>query len=161
MTSPDARPPVQLRLATLHDIPELRRLECAAFPEVDWFPAYAFRRLLSRAPDHHPILVACLAEAPDILLGDSILYFRKGSRVVRMYNIVVDPACQGMGIGSLLMNAALDTARQRDGNRIYLEVRVSNAHAIAFYIRHGFSRVREIACYYPDGEAALKMERSV
>jgi len=157
MTSARTGHPVVTRTATPDDLPELLRLERAAFLREDWFPAYMFRRLLLRVPEGHPILVAHAPRHPSILLGDILLYFRKGSHAVRIYNLVVDPASHGMGIGSVLLNAAIRLAQARGCNKLTLEVRASNQSAIEFYTRRGFSTVTQLSGYYPNGEAALKM----
>jgi ribosomal-protein-alanine N-acetyltransferase len=63
-------------------------------------------------------------------------------------NTAVDPAHRRNGIGSLLLTAAISTARAHNAKNIYLEVRESNRAAIAFYVKHGFAKASERRAYY-------------
>ncbi|MBI3483860.1 MAG: GNAT family N-acetyltransferase [Acidobacteria bacterium] len=52
------------------------------------------------------------------------------------------------GIASRLLDGALAAARSFGGQRAFLEVRASNAGAIAFYERHGFRPAGRRKHYY-------------
>lgn len=69
--------------------------------------------------------------------------------------LAIDPAYQRRGLGQWLLLHILADARQRGLKRATLEVRVSNARAIALYERFGFVALGERRRYYPDGENAL------
>lgn len=56
-------------------------------------------------------------------------------------NIAVFENHRKKGIGRALLKAAADGAKQRNCEFITLEVRVSNAHAIALYESEGFEKV--------------------
>lgn len=75
-------------------------------------------------------------------------------------NICIDPAFQGQGHGRHLLRALVHIARGRGAERVFLEVRPSNAGAIALYHSEGFNEIGRRPRYYParDGrEDALVM----
>jgi [ribosomal protein S18]-alanine N-acetyltransferase len=75
-------------------------------------------------------------------------------------NICVAPELQGQGHGRRLLHALLQMARGRHVSRVFLEVRPSNANAIALYFDEGFNEIGRRPRYYPakDGrEDALVM----
>ncbi|MEX2503493.1 MAG: ribosomal protein S18-alanine N-acetyltransferase [Egicoccus sp.] len=61
------------------------------------------------------------------------------------------------GVGRLLLTVLLDRVRERGAVGVTLEVRKSNAAALALYRRLGFTVEGERPRYYPDGEDALLM----
>jgi ribosomal-protein-alanine N-acetyltransferase len=65
-----------------------------------------------------------------------------------LLNIAIDPAWQGRGWGELLLELAI--ARLAPAIRgMFLEVRASNAGAIALYEKRGFAEVGLRRNYYP------------
>jgi ribosomal-protein-alanine N-acetyltransferase len=74
-------------------------------------------------------------------------------------NVAVTQAKRRRGEGAELLKAALDRFRERRVKRVYLEVRESNAVAISFYSKHGFTNVgRRAGYYHQPEEAAIVME---
>ncbi|MBQ8291119.1 MAG: ribosomal protein S18-alanine N-acetyltransferase [Clostridia bacterium] len=71
--------------------------------------------------------------------------------------IAVRQTCRGRGVGGRILNCFLETAKQRNAEQVFLEVRVSNASAISLYKSRGFeiSRIREK--YYENVEDAFEM----
>ncbi len=65
-----------------------------------------------------------------------------------LYNISVDPAYQGRGIGRMLLNHMLIRSRTMPVDRVFLEVRVSNQRAINLYQSVGFKQVGVRKDYY-------------
>jgi ribosomal-protein-alanine N-acetyltransferase len=61
------------------------------------------------------------------------------------------------GVGSALMREAIAYARSKQVKHILLEVRRSNAAAIALYRAFGFFAMGVRARYYPDDEDAVEM----
>ncbi len=57
---------------------------------------------------------------------------------LEILNLAVTPAARRKGIAAALLRGALTAARKSGGRRVFLEVRASNASAIAFYERLGF-----------------------
>ncbi|MDB5823341.1 MAG: rimI1 [Herminiimonas sp.] len=66
-----------------------------------------------------------------------------------LLNITVGTPWQGRGIGIALLDKAVAVARSHDMKSILLEVRPSNARALAIYERYGFSRIGLRKNYYP------------
>lgn len=75
------------------------------------------------------------------------------------------PMARGRGIGRALLRAAAAEAATRGAERLFLEVAVDNAAAIALYRAAGFAEVGRRKAYYrrPDGGRvdALVMARAV
>jgi ribosomal-protein-alanine N-acetyltransferase len=65
-------------------------------------------------------------------------------------NMAVSPAHRRSGIGSKLLASALEFSRIAGCARAYLEVRTSNAPAIALNAGHGFTECGRRAGYYRD-----------
>ena len=72
-------------------------------------------------------------------------------------NVAVAPSYRKKGFGKTLLKALLDRAKEKGVLRVFLEVRVSNAPAIALYKSFGFESVNVRKRYYPDGEDAFLM----
>lgn len=68
-----------------------------------------------------------------------------------LLNIAVDPDFQGKGIGAQLMQYFLD-ALPEETKEVFLEVRESNASAIALYDNLGFNQVGVRSNYYPSAK---------
>lgn len=64
-------------------------------------------------------------------------------------NVCTAPEVQGRGHGRRLLLALLQVARARRVQRVYLEVRPSNATAIALYHAEGFNEIGRRPRYYP------------
>lgn len=67
-----------------------------------------------------------------------------------IYRVAVDPAHRRRGIGEALLSAALDAARAQGVTHTFLDVRASNAPAIALYEKCGFTRLSRRRGYYRD-----------
>ena len=77
-----------------------------------------------------------------------------------IYKLAVDRRCRRQGIASVMMKRFLGMAHERGALDCYLEVRCSNAGAVAFYESHGFAWQQTRALYYANPrEDALVMVR--
>lgn len=76
-------------------------------------------------------------------------------------NIAVDTPFRGQGISKLLMDKMHETAKSMGVEQMLLEVRVSNAVAIALYERYGYEKYGVRAKYYADGEDAFVMRKDL
>ena len=121
--------------------------------------AYAF-------PWSRGIFRDCLvAEYPAwVLLQDGVLIgygvLSIAADEAHVLNVCTAPESQGRGHGRRVLRALLQVARGRGARRVFLEVRPSNAHAIALYHDEGFNEIGRRPRYYPahDGrEDALVM----
>ncbi|KXK06922.1 MAG: ribosomal-protein-alanine acetyltransferase [Acidobacteria bacterium OLB17] len=79
-----------------------------------------------------------------------------------IYNIAVSPVHRRMGNGQRLFDSFLERCREAGVGRIWLEVRVSNADAIAFYARNSFvvQHLRK-GLYRSPSEDGFLMRRSL
>ena len=92
-------------------------------------------------------------ESPAELLG----YFvaMKGVDETHLLNITVAPKHQLQGWGRLMLDALALWSRGEGAQWLWLEVRPSNAHAKALYLRYGFREVGLRKGYYPEGSTSL------
>ncbi|MBA3070214.1 MAG: GNAT family N-acetyltransferase [Hyphomonas sp.] len=141
-----------IREAGPGDLAALVALE-AGFPEVDRFDRRTWRRLLAGQT------IALVHESDSRIDASAVLLFRQGSDIARLYSISVDPAARGQGLGARLLSACEEQARARGSARLRLEVRPTNKSAHRLYDAAGYRVIARLESYYPDGEAALRMEK--
>ena len=77
-------------------------------------------------------------------------------------NLAVRREHRQRGEATALLEVALKEFHAQKVSRIFLEVRESNAAAIAFYEKHGFAKTGRRGGYYQDPpEAAIVMEKKL
>ena len=123
------------------DIPTLARLEqeCFAFP---W--SRASLRSIVNVP--RIVFVAAREAAGEKPVGYAAMETVLDEGYV--YNVAVTAAARRQGVGRALMEYLIAEGRRRELSFISLEVRVSNAPAIALYERLGFVRAGLRQHYY-------------
>jgi ribosomal-protein-alanine N-acetyltransferase len=128
-----------LRPMTEADLTEVARIEAAAYA----FPwtIGIFRDCL-RAGYHAWVLAR-----PGTIYGYGMLSIAAGE--AHLLNLCIDPVRQGEGHGRHLLARLIDLARWHRAERIFLEVRPSNAAAIALYHDMGFNEIGRRPNYYP------------
>ncbi len=88
------------------------------------------------------------------------LIARRVAGEMEILNLAVEPAFRRRGVAGGLLEAALADGRSAGIRKVFLEVRVSNAGAIAFYERQGFAPAGRRPRYYSDpAEDALVLAR--
>jgi ribosomal-protein-alanine N-acetyltransferase len=134
-------------LLELADVPRAREL--AAISGSGFDPAAELERpwakiwLARTTPEATPVGWALTWRAADEL---------------QLLDLAVDPAAQRSGVGRGLLTHVVDEARQDGAAVALLEVRSSNAPAIALYRAVGFSETGVRHAYYSDnGEDAIVM----
>jgi len=101
-----------------------------------------------------------VAAHEELVVG--FLVARRAADELEVLNLAVAAQHRRAGIGSLLLEHALDDVRGPGASRAYLEVRASNHAAIAFYQRHGFTVAGQRARYYADPvKDALVLSRTL
>ncbi|HEV2305816.1 MAG TPA: ribosomal protein S18-alanine N-acetyltransferase [Candidatus Acidoferrales bacterium] len=81
------------------------------------------------------------------------------AKEMEILNLAVDPAARREGLASALLRHALSHASQIGVEKVFLEVRASNAAAQRFYEAHGFASAGMRPNYYRDpAEDALLLE---
>lgn len=68
----------------------------------------------------------------------------RGARVMELKQLYTDPAALGGGIGTALMDWAMDEFAARGADEVQLSVYADNPGAQRFYARYGFARVADI-----------------
>lgn len=132
----------RLRPATARDLDAIVAIEEAAFSD-PWSPA-SFAGLL-RAPTTH---VTVAEDARREIVGYSVLLI--AGQDADLANLAVAPRARGQGIGRLLVADVIDRAGRANVEHVYLEVRESNARAIALYEAAGFRAFGRRRRYYRD-----------
>lgn len=161
------------------DAPELAALEAACFA-LPWSEEQ-YRKLLSRGatpPDEDgPRAAGRTDEPPAVLPATPVFGLRAANgelaayvclgvyqaiREMEIYNIAVRDSFRRKGLGKRLLFHALDAARRAGIGRALLEVRPSNAAALALYASAGFAVCGCRRKYYKDsGEDALILARDL
>jgi [ribosomal protein S18]-alanine N-acetyltransferase len=137
----DGRAAVQGRLRPMReaDLDTVMEIERRAYP-FPWTPGI-FRDCL-RAD--YP---AWILHDEARILGYCVLSVAADE--AHILNLCIDPAAQGSGHGRRLLRALLKIARGHGAQRVFLEVRPSNPHAIALYHDEGFNEIGRRPRYYP------------
>ena len=92
----------------------------------------------------------------------AVLQWRQVSQEVEIFDVAVDTACRRKGIASLLLQSVLAVGKKRGATEYFLEVRESNAAALALYRKFGFDLTGRRPRYYRDSnEAALLLKLQV
>ena len=138
---------MHIAFATHEDTRQLSTLLSTLFAqEADFVPnedkqTAGLSQIIANA-DVGQILV-CRHEAGSAILGMvSLLYTvstARGGRVAFLEDMIVAPQHRGQGVGTRLLAAAIDHARDAGCLRITLLTDHDNQEAMHFYRRHGFS----------------------
>lgn len=86
------------------------------------------------------------------LLAGELIGFSVAMLVIdeaHLLTIGVAPAQQGHGYGAELLRRVMDNARSHGAQRLFLEVRPSNARAVDLYRHFGFRQIGLRKGYYP------------
>lgn len=140
---------VQIIPATTEHLPQLTALERICFPADPWSES------LYQAALDNPAVAILLAQGE----GGTLLGYAVLSTVLdegNLDNIAVAPEHRRRGVADTLLSALTGFGRGRLA-RLMLEVRASNAPAIALYEKHGFAAVGRRKNYYnaPREDAVL------
>lgn len=87
-----------------------------------------------------------------LMAGDTMAAFAITQVVLdeaTLFNIAVDPAFQRQGLGKMLLLHLIAELEKRNVLTLWLEVRASNAAAIALYESLGFNEATVRRNYYP------------
>jgi len=148
---------IKVVLASEKDIPRIYEIEQEAIS-----PPWSLGALMGEIEKDSFFIVA-VDDAPiddALIVGFAIL--RQVGDDGELLQIAVDKSLRQSGVGDLLMAEIQEHASTKAFNSVFLEVRRSNAAAIALYKKHGFKQVRVRKDYYEDPvEDALIMVKSI
>ncbi len=138
-----------LRRIITADLDEILKIQHACREAAQW-PAMEWRKFLLFPEDPSSTTQAArrawVAESSETVIG-----FLAGLFIgeeMEILNLAVSPNARRMGVASRLLSEALGSALKSGGKRVFLEVRASNAGAVAFYERHGFRTTGRRKDYY-------------
>jgi len=148
------RGPEDLRIRPMEhgDVVRVAEVEEEAFTN-PWKPR-TFRRLIERSGPE-----LWVAELPGSgVVGYFVLWIVDGEG--ELANLAVAPDHRRRGIGSALLERALERAREGGVRSLFLEVRVSNDEALRLYEGRGFEVIAERKAYYdrPKEDALVMMK---
>jgi ribosomal-protein-alanine N-acetyltransferase len=134
--------------ATLGVLPDILAIEEASFT-APWT-----RKMFEAELTENPFNWCCVAKTvgdkdadePSLIVG--YVCFWVVFDELRMMNLAVAPAARRQGIARLLLGHALKMGEEQGARRALLEVRASNAPALALYERAGFCRTGLRRRYY-------------
>jgi GNAT superfamily N-acetyltransferase len=145
---------LKTRLATTHDVPALCELLAMLFGQEAEFAPDPERQAAGLT------LILEDSSRGEIIVGDldgrvigmvNILYTVStflGHRVGLLEDMIVHPELRGQHLGEQLLNAAMIHAMQRGCARLTLLTDATNAGALRFYARAGFTRSPMIPLRY-------------
>jgi len=147
-----------LRALLPEDVAAVAAVHVAAFREPGQDPigraTVALREELARPWAH--VRVACLdGEVVGALVAWVI------ADEVHVLDVATHPDRRRRGVGRALVKDVLRLAQEKRAAHLYLEVRRSNAAAIALYRGVGFATTGVRARYYSDDEDAVEMALSL
>ncbi|NYT02655.1 MAG: GNAT family N-acetyltransferase [Methanosarcinales archaeon] len=143
---------MNVRAATLTDLPRIVEIEKLCFPEELAFPPGMFTFLIHNA--------RTLVSSEDGLVTGFIIGYASG-RTGIIYSLDVHPGYRRRGAGSALIKA-LEEELYSDGVRRYrLEAALSNPEARDLYHHLGYAEGELLRDYYGSGKDAVRMWKSV
>jgi ribosomal-protein-alanine N-acetyltransferase len=136
-----------VRAMTVQDIDEVLML-AARFVEAPHWSRWDYEQILRPAPATSLTRRAFIALSDSNLAGFAAAGWLPGEAAAEVEGLVVDEKYRRQGMGSALIGACREWAANAGAASMRLEVRASNAAALALYHRHGFSAVGRRRAYY-------------
>jgi len=133
------------------DLPAVRTIEALSFSN-PWSDN-TFRGEIQNTPVSFPLVV--VRRPGDEVVGYIVFWLIRDD--VQVNNIAVHPACRGLGLGEAMLRFAIAKVRAAGAEFMTLEVRQSNAAALALYKKIGFEILGTRKGYYtkPDEDACM------
>lgn len=122
------------------DLAAVMRIELAAYP-FPWTEGI-FRDCLAAG---YPARV--MLDDAGQLIGYGVISVAAGE--AHILNVCAAPTVQGRGHGRWLLRQLVQLARTCRAQRLFLEVRPSNVHALHLYESEGFNEIGRRPRYYP------------
>ena len=148
---------ISFRPAEKADLSMLVEMENRSFNEVDRFSKEKIGHFI-RNP--HRSIIVDVIETGSTPVGYSVYLTRRNSRTISLHSICIIPEMRGRGITRAYLDKRLPGFRGMY-NKIVLRVRTGNTAARDLYNSIEFSVDGGEAGYYPDGEDAIRMTKSL
>jgi [ribosomal protein S18]-alanine N-acetyltransferase len=149
----------RLRGMTAADLQDVLALERELFPDDAWTPEM-FAEEFAQPASSRLYLVAEDGDGGAVTGYAGMLF--PGGRQADVLTIAVAPGYWGRGIGSALLAALVQEARDRGCTEVFLEVREDNPRARGLYLRRGFQEIGVRRGYYqPSGVDAIVMRKDL
>ena len=142
---------MDLRAFRSVDLETLYKIDQACFP-----PGISYTREELRRFIGHRRSRTWVAEESGEVVG-FLVADRQPQKVEHIVTVDVVEGWRRRGVGTLLMDAAENWAREEDLQFIYLETAETNTAAQRFYEARGYRRVERVEDYYSDGTPAWVM----
>ena len=84
-----------------------------------------------------------------------------GRGLASIQAIAVRPGERGQGVGQRLMSAAIRVAREGGADELRLCTAQANVEALSLFLKAGFRIVRRMPRFYPRGQDACELARSI
>ena len=141
---------MMLRRATKDDIDAIAAMELICFPEEPWSRDMVASEFSGLNPSRYYV-----AEEEGAILAYAGIWLIPPEGYIT--NVAVHPDRRREGLGSQILEKLIEEGLTEGVTDITLEVRVSNAPAIALYRSFGFETAGIRKRYYQNGEDALIM----
>ncbi len=135
------------------DIFKIAQLERDCFPDEPW----SFQTLATCFQT--PAFRGVLAEEDGEIVGYGSVTVAADSADIE--NIAVAEPFRRCGTGTKILNELEKIALEGGAQKVFLEVRVSNAAAMLMYLKNGYVGVHARTRYYSDGEDCLVMAHAI
>ena len=144
-----------IRSAVPDDVVAIADLEEQALGSDAWSEGLVREGVLGALPTIHYLV----AEQDGVLVGYAVASIV--SDIAELQRIAVRSGLRRGGHASALLDQVVTLARDGGADRVLLEVRESNAPALAFYAARDFVEVDRRPRYYHDGATAVVMRRGL
>ena len=141
-----------IRAASIRDLDTLESIERASFGPDAWTAMQIGDEL------HGDRIVLAHVDEFGVQGFASIRVFAPDAELMR---IAVGLGSRREGVGSRLLAAVEDAARNRGAERLLLEVASDNDSALTFYAKSSYRETGRRRYYYKSGADALLMERDL
>uniref|UniRef100_A0A0K0FTR2 N-alpha-acetyltransferase 30 (inferred by orthology to a human protein) n=1 Tax=Strongyloides venezuelensis TaxID=75913 RepID=A0A0K0FTR2_STRVS len=120
------------------------------------YSIYTYRYFLIKWPE---LCIACMKG--NKLIGAIVCkeeIIENGRKEGYIGMLAVEPNYRGQGIGSKLVEKAIEKMKENGCDEVTLETEVTNEGALALYTRFGFIKLQKLFRYYLNGVDAFRLK---
>jgi ribosomal-protein-alanine N-acetyltransferase len=152
-----------VRYAEASDVPAVISVNAATLPE--HYSDYFYYEILNEFPNTF-IVAEISGQVVSYIMcrieyGLSVMKRFGLARKGHIISIATLEAHRGKGVGTSLIQRAMDEMRSGGCKEVFLEVRVTNDDAVALYRKLAFQVSGTMQGYYKDGESAYLMAQQL